>query len=56
MKLGVVRVRLISADVNKTLENIEKSGVEAAQKDLFKNKCYVIVEDTDKILDISSAL
>ena len=24
----------------------EKSGVEAAQKDLFKNKCYVIVEDT----------
>ena len=27
MKLGVVRVRLISADVNKTLENIGKSGM-----------------------------
>ena len=29
----------------------EKSGVEAAQKDLFKNKCYVIIEDTGAMID-----
>ena len=37
----------------------EKSGVSAANKDLFKNKCYVIVKDTkapkeilQKIIDL----